>query len=108
MLVIGNILLAIPAIICGAIALRQIAQRGERGRGMAIAGLVLGILGILFFFLVLVVGLAVTVRTGSGAYGRLWQLGRLGGERVVGPRSDVSWVPGIGRPVCSGLRPRKP
>lgn len=63
-LFIGNILLALPAIICGSIALRQIAQRGERGRGMAIAGLVLGILGILFFFLLVVVGLAVTVRRG--------------------------------------------
>jgi hypothetical protein len=31
---------------------------------MAIAGLVLGILGILFFFLLVVVGLAVTVRRG--------------------------------------------
>ena len=65
-LLIGNVLLALPAIICGSIALRQIAQRGQRGRGMAIAGLVLGILGVLFFFLLVVVGLAVTERTGSG------------------------------------------
>jgi Domain of unknown function (DUF4190) len=55
LLLVGNILLAIPAIICGAIGLRQVNQRGERGRGMAIAGLVLGILGVVYFLLVIVV-----------------------------------------------------
>jgi Domain of unknown function (DUF4190) len=50
-----NILLAIPAIICGAIGLKQTNVRGERGRGMAIAGLVLGILGVLYFILVVLV-----------------------------------------------------
>jgi Domain of unknown function (DUF4190) len=64
LLVVGNILLAIPAIICGSIGLRQIARRGERGRGLAIAGLVLGILGVLYF-LVVVVLVAVNVHTGS-------------------------------------------
>ena len=53
LLLVGNILLAIPAIICGAIGLRQINQRGERGRGMAIAGLVLGILGVVYFVIIL-------------------------------------------------------
>jgi hypothetical protein len=57
LLLVGNILLAIPAIICGAIGLRQIDQRGERGRGMAIAGLVLGILGVVYF--VIIVGLII-------------------------------------------------
>lgn len=52
LLVVGNILLAIPAVICGAIGLRQVDQRGERGRGMAIAGLVLGILGVAYFLIV--------------------------------------------------------
>jgi len=56
-LVLLNILLAIPAIICGAIGLRQTSQRGEGGRGMAIAGLVLGILGIVYFGIVLVLGI---------------------------------------------------
>jgi hypothetical protein len=50
---LGNVLLAVPAVICGAIALRQINARGERGRGMAMAGLVLGILGIVLFVLFL-------------------------------------------------------
>jgi hypothetical protein len=52
--VVGNILAAIPAIVFGSIALRQISARGERGRGMAIAGLVLGILGVLYFALIIV------------------------------------------------------
>jgi len=55
----------IPAIILGAIALRQIGQRAERGRGMAIAGLVLGILGIVFF--VLIIGLGVIVGLNSNS-----------------------------------------
>jgi hypothetical protein len=55
LLVLGNILLAVPAVILGAIGLRQTAARGERGRGMAIAGLILGILGIIYFALVLAV-----------------------------------------------------
>jgi len=50
---LGNVLLAVPAVICGAIALRQVQARGERGRGMAIAGLVLGIVGIALFVLFL-------------------------------------------------------
>jgi len=52
--VFGNILLAIPAIICASIALKQIRQRGESGHGMAVAGLVLGILGVVYFLLILV------------------------------------------------------
>jgi hypothetical protein len=60
---VGNILLAIPAIICGSIALKQIRLRGERGHGMAVAGLVLGILGVAYFLLILfliVVGMQVS------------------------------------------------
>ena len=63
--VVGNILLAIPAIILGSIALKQIRQRGERGRGMAIAGLVLGILGVFYFLLVIVI-IVVGVNVKSG------------------------------------------
>jgi Domain of unknown function (DUF4190) len=58
--VFGNILLAIPAIICGSIALKQIRLRGERGHGMAVAGLVLGILGVVYF-VVIVALIAVSV-----------------------------------------------
>jgi hypothetical protein len=55
LLIVGNILLAIPAIICGAIGLKQTRQRGEPGRGLAIAGLVLGILGVVYFVIIVVV-----------------------------------------------------
>jgi hypothetical protein len=55
LLLVGNILLAVPAIICGAIALKQTRLRGERGRSMAITGLVLGILGVVYFAAVLIV-----------------------------------------------------
>jgi hypothetical protein len=66
--IVLNILAAIPAIIFGALALRQIKLRGERGRGMAIAGLVLGILGVVYFLLVIVVIIiGVNVHPGSGA-----------------------------------------
>jgi Domain of unknown function (DUF4190) len=58
-IIFGNILLAIPAVICGAIGLRQTRQRGERGRGMAIAGLVLGILGIVYFVVVVAVAIVI-------------------------------------------------
>jgi len=65
LLLVGNILLAIPAIVCGSVALKQIRLRGERGHGMAVAGLVLGILGVVYFLLILVVivvGVRVTNR----------------------------------------------
>ena len=64
--VVLNILGAIPAIICGAIALRQIRERRERGRGMAIAGLVLGILGVVYFILVIIlIVVGLHIRSGS-------------------------------------------
>lgn len=68
LLVVGNILLAIPAIICGAIGLKQISRRAEGGRGMAIAGLVLGILGVVYFVIIVVVLiiLASIHHSGSG------------------------------------------
>jgi hypothetical protein len=54
---IGQILIGllagIPALILGIIALNQIKSRGERGRGMAIAGIVLSCLGLLFFIVVI-------------------------------------------------------
>jgi uncharacterized membrane protein len=57
---IGSIL----AVIFGHVALRQIRRNGNRGRGMAIAGLVLGYLGIAVIALVVIVNLASS--NGSG------------------------------------------
>ena len=57
---------AIPAVILGHVARGQIRRTGERGDGMATAGLVLGWLGIAFFLLI-VVGVAAMAVTGSHA-----------------------------------------
>ena len=54
----------IPAIIMGHIARRQIKLSGEQGDGMALAGLILGyiglVLGIIFVIIVIAIGVAVT------------------------------------------------
>ena len=54
----------IPAIIMGHISRRQIRESGEQGDGMALAGLILGyiglVLGIIFVIIVIAVGVAVT------------------------------------------------
>jgi Domain of unknown function (DUF4190)/Domain of unknown function (DUF1707) len=55
---------AIPAVILGHCARGQIRRNGERGDGMATAGLVLGWLGIAFFVLI-VVGVAAMAVTGA-------------------------------------------
>jgi len=55
---------AIPAVILGHVARGQIRRNGERGDGMATAGLVLGWLGIAFFVL-FVVGVAAMAVTGG-------------------------------------------
>lgn len=57
-LVTGVLFISLVAIITGHIALSQINKTQEKGRGLAIAGLVLGYagiaLGILFFFMFLI------------------------------------------------------
>jgi peptidyl-prolyl cis-trans isomerase B (cyclophilin B) len=45
-LITGLLALGIVAVVAGHIALRQIRRSGESGRGFAVAGLVLGYLGI--------------------------------------------------------------
>jgi hypothetical protein len=60
-----NFLLAIPAIICGAIGMRQTRERGQSGRGLSIAGLVLGILGIVWNVLYVVLIVVLGMRLGS-------------------------------------------
>jgi hypothetical protein len=49
----------IAAIVLGAMSLRQIQASGEDGRGMAMTGLVLGIVGLILFILVIVFALAL-------------------------------------------------
>jgi hypothetical protein len=59
-----GILAGIPALILGIIALNQIKTRGESGRGMAIAGIVLGAIGILGFIIIIIA--VVATRSSSG------------------------------------------
>lgn len=47
LLLVPGFLAAVAALVCGVMALRQLRARGEAGRGMAIAGVVLGALGVL-------------------------------------------------------------
>jgi len=55
---------AIPAIVCGYVARRQIRQTGESGMGMATAGLVFGWLGVAFWTLLVIIGIvALAVAT---------------------------------------------
>ena len=49
----------IAAIILGAMSLKQIRLSGEDGRGMAVAGLTLGVIGIALFLVALVVIVAI-------------------------------------------------
>jgi uncharacterized membrane protein len=58
-------LTAIPAIICGHIARSQIRRTGEQGDGMAVAGLVLGYLAVVFGVLIVLFAAVVESRSGS-------------------------------------------
>jgi len=59
----------IPAIIMGHISRRQIRERGEQGDGMALAGLILGyigvVLGIIFAIILIVAVVAVSHQQGN-------------------------------------------
>jgi hypothetical protein len=64
----GYGILSILAIIFGAIALKQIPVRYQGGRGLAIAGLILGILGVIGAIIVIIATVLVAnnVTTSSG------------------------------------------
>lgn len=59
---IGSIL----ALVFGYVALSQIKSRNERGRGMAIAGVVLGWIAVGLGLLIFIVGFIRAARSGSG------------------------------------------
>lgn len=56
--VIAGPIAGIPAVILGFMSLGQIARSGEDGRGMAITGLVLGIIGLILTALFIVLFIA--------------------------------------------------
>lgn len=62
-------LTAIPAVVLGHMARSQIRRTGEHGRGLALAGLILGWLAIVMFVLIVTVGAVAAVRMGSAMSG---------------------------------------
>jgi hypothetical protein len=48
---VSAFLVPIAPVVCGHIALAQIRRTGERGRGMALAGLILGYIGVVVLVL---------------------------------------------------------
>lgn len=62
------IISGIPAIICGHIALSQIRRTGQEGRGMAMAGLILGYLGLAAFIAFVVVILIAADELDDGSF----------------------------------------
>ncbi len=57
--ILAGPLAGIPAVILGFMSLGQISRSGEDGRGMAITGLVLGIVGLMLTVLVIILIVAV-------------------------------------------------
>jgi Domain of unknown function (DUF4190)/Domain of unknown function (DUF1707) len=68
-------LAAVPAVVLGHVARRQIRQTGEDGQGMATAGLVLGWIGIALTVLLIagVVAIAAVTHTGHAMHGQIGQ-----------------------------------
>jgi hypothetical protein len=76
-------LTAIPAVICGHIARRQLRQTAQRGDGLATAGLVLGYMAIIFWSVLIaasLVGVVISVTHSGGPV--IIQQGPVGGPAV--------------------------
>jgi hypothetical protein len=58
-------LATIPAVVCGHMARHQIRRTGEQGAGMALAGLILGWIGVGFTVLVVIAVILLTVAVSS-------------------------------------------
>lgn len=59
-------LATIPAVVCGHMARHQIRRTGEQGAGMALAGLILGWIGVGFTALLVVAAILLTVAVSRG------------------------------------------
>jgi hypothetical protein len=62
-------LTAIPAVICGHIARRQMRMTQQRGEGLATSGLVLGYMAIIFWAVLIaasLVGVAISIAHNGG------------------------------------------
>jgi hypothetical protein len=61
---IGTFIIPLAGLICSAIALNQIKTSGEKGRGLALAGL---ILSIIYFVIVIIAIIAIAASGGASA-----------------------------------------
>jgi hypothetical protein len=66
-LILG-IVVPIGGIVCGPIALSQIKRTGENGRGLALAGLVIGVILTLAYILLIVGLVALSVAVAGAGY----------------------------------------
>ncbi len=57
-IILPGLLAAILAVVLGFVSMRQISRSGEAGKGLAIAGVILGFLGVLVFVILIAVGVA--------------------------------------------------
>ncbi len=67
-LVLSILWISIPGVVCGHIALNQIKKTGESGRGLAIAGLVVGYIGIVGGLLLVVLWIGLFAVAGVNSY----------------------------------------
>lgn len=58
-------LIGLVGVICGHISLKQIKRTGEGGRPLAITGLILGYIGIVFFIILVIIWIAIVVAASS-------------------------------------------
>jgi hypothetical protein len=59
-------LTAVPAIICGHMAKREMRQTGQRGDGLATSGLVLGYMAVIFWGILIALSIVTAVVSASG------------------------------------------
>lgn len=62
---VAQVAAGIPAIVLGAMSLKQISRSAEDGRGMAMTGLALGVVGTILLVLGVVVAALITGRVAS-------------------------------------------
>jgi hypothetical protein len=63
-LILG-IVIPIGGVICGPIALGQIKRTGEGGRGLAIAGIIIGAVAIVFYIILIIATVALSAASVS-------------------------------------------
>ncbi|WP_025155609.1 DUF4190 domain-containing protein [Leifsonia aquatica] len=65
---VGAFVFPLAGVICGHIALSQIKRTGESGRGLAIAGLIIGYVYIAFIVLAIILTIVGTLLAASTGY----------------------------------------